>query len=306
MNIGWYPGHMHKARKDITKALRGSDAVIEIVDARLPWSSANPLLDSLIGDTPRLKVLNKADLADPAVTAQWLDWYRSQGQGHIVALDKGDTGRIRALAPQCQRAFRKADKKDFHLMIVGIPNVGKSTLMNILLDRKIAKVGNEPAVTRARQEIRLSEHIVLADTPGILWPKIEDQDAACRLAATGAIKNTAFEFADIAQWTAAFLAQHYPALLSARYRLEAADLALPAEALLEKIGARRGALVRGRVDLTRAGEILLHDLRGGKIGLISLEAPPPPPRAGQDGAAEQDEDGVDGMPRREPREEDPS
>src|SRR5690606_38863504 len=246
--------------------------------------------DSLIGGTPRLKVLNKADLADPAVTAQWMDWYREQGQSHVVALHKGETGRVRGLASQCHRAFRKPEKKDFQLMIVGIPNVGKSTLMNILLDRRIAKVGNEPAVTRARQEIRLSEHIVLADTPGILWPKIEDQDAACRLAATGAIKNTAFEFADIAQWTAAFLARTYPALLSARYRLDSTDLALPAEALLERIGARRGALVRGRVDLTRAGEILLHDQRAGKIGLISLEAPPPPARPAADA------DGTSGEP----------
>src|SRR5690554_5413402 len=204
MTIGWYPGHMHKARKDITKAIRAADAVIEIVDARLPASSANPLLDTIIGATPRLKVLNKADLADPEVTALWLDGYR--GRGHrAIALDKSQTARVRALAEQCDREFRKPEKKSFRLMILGIPNVGKSTLMNILLDRKIAKVGNEPAVTRARQEIRLNERIVLADTPGMLWPKLEDQDAAYRLAATGAIKNTAFEFADIALWTVDYL-----------------------------------------------------------------------------------------------------
>src|SRR5690606_27387579 len=155
-----------------------------------------------------------------------------------------------------------------------IPNVGKSTLMNILLNRKIAKVGNEPAVTRERQEIRLNERVLLADTPGILWPKLEDQDAACRLAATGAIKNTAFEFADIALWTVDYLARAYPALLAARYGLEDTDLVLPPEQLLERIGARRGCLVRGQVDFTRTGEILLNDLRTGKIGRISLEGPP--------------------------------
>ena len=274
MHIGWYPGHMHKARKDITKAIRGVDAVIEIVDARLPLSSENPLLGGIIGGTPRLKVLNKADLADPAVTAAWLDWFAGRGVRHALALDKSQAGRIRGLAETCRREFRKPDKRDFHVMIVGIPNVGKSTLMNILLDRKIAKVGNEPAVTKARQEIRLSEHILLVDTPGILWPKIEDQDAACRLAATGAIRNTAFEFADIALWTVAYLARVYPALLGGRYGLDGETLALPPEGLLEAVGRRRGCLVRGRVDLTRAGEILLHDLRAGKIGRISLERPP--------------------------------
>lgn len=275
MNIGWYPGHMHKARKDITKAIRAADAVIEIVDARLPASSANPLLDSIIAGTPRLKVLNKADLADPAVTAAWLAWYREQGVRHVVALDKSEAAPIRELAPLCHREFRKPEKKEFRLMILGIPNVGKSTLMNILLNRKLAKVGNEPAVTKARQEIRLNEKITLADTPGILWPKIEDQQAAYRLAATGAIKNTAFEFADIALWTAEFLARAYPKLLGERYGLAAEDLLLPPERLLERIGARRGCLVRGQVDLTRTGEILLNDLRTGKIGRISLEAPPP-------------------------------
>src|SRR5690606_25947752 len=155
-------------------------------------------------------------------------------------------------------------KRSFRLMILGIPNVGKSTLMNILLDRKIAKVGNEPAVTKARQEIRLNDRVLLADTPGVLWPRIEDQDAACRLAATGAIKNTAFEFADIALWTVEYLARAYPDNLVERYGLAAEDLCLPAEALLERIGARRGCLVRGSVDFTRTGEVLLHDLRAGK------------------------------------------
>lgn len=274
MAIGWYPGHMNKARKDITKAIRQADAVIEILDARLPYSSANPLLDGIIGDTGRLRVLNKSDLADPALTERWLSHLASQAHSDAINLDKSQTSKIRDLAQRCYRQFRKPEKRHFKIMILGIPNVGKSTLMNILLDRKLAKVGNEPAVTKARQEVKLTEQISLMDTPGMLWPKIEDQDSAYRLAATGAIKNTAFEFEDIGLWTAETLAQRYPQLLAERYQLDADAMAnISPVALLETIGAKRGCLKRGGVDFTKASEVLLNDLRNGKLGRITLETP---------------------------------
>ncbi|MDC0598449.1 ribosome biogenesis GTPase YlqF [Gammaproteobacteria bacterium] len=270
MPIGWYPGHMNKARKDITKTIARVDAVIEIVDARLPYSSENPLIHTIMGATPRLKVLNKADLADPEVTRQWLNYYQ-ENNIKAVALEKTQTSKIRELATSCYREFKKPEKRRFSIMILGIPNVGKSTLMNILLDKKVAKVGNEPAVTKTRQEIELNESISLLDTPGILWPKIEDQNSAYRLAATGAIKNTAIEFEDIALYTVEFLRDHYPALLQERYQLESLDE--EPVAILEQIGSKRGCLRKGGVDFTKTGEVLLNDLRTAKIGLISFEKP---------------------------------
>lgn len=269
MNIGWYPGHMNKASKDITKAIKRMDAVIEIVDARLPLSSENPLLNTIIRATPRLKILNKSDLADPRITAQWVDYYQQHGI-MALALDKSQTGKVRELSNICYRAFNKPEKIDFRIMILGIPNVGKSTLMNILLDRKIAKVGNEPAITKTRQEISLRENFFISDTPGILWPKISDQDSAYRLAATGAINNTAIEFEDIALYALNYLINTYPELLKARFTLK--SLSTP-EQTLEEIGRKRGCLRKGGVDFNKVSEIFLNDLRSGKIGPISFERP---------------------------------
>jgi ribosome biogenesis GTPase A len=270
MTIGWYPGHMNKARKDITKAIQSVDAVIEIVDARLPYSSENPLIHSIIEETPRLKVLNKSDLADPQVTKHWIEYYQNQDI-NCVALDKTQTTKIRDLIKYCRKEFKKPEKRLFRVMVLGIPNVGKSTIINVILDRKIAKTGNEPAVTKARQEIALSDNTSLLDTPGILWPKIEDQNSAYRLAATGAIKNTAIEFEDIALFTVEFLRNSYPALLQSRYELNSIDT--DASILLAEIARRRGCLRKGGVDYTKVSELLLNDFRSSKIGRISLETP---------------------------------
>jgi len=279
MAIGWYPGHMHKARKDITQALQGVDAVLELVDARLPYASENPLLNKLIGNKFRLRLLTKADLADPVTTALWLAHFKDLGI-ECMLLDKHDSGAIKTLMHRLTARFPRREKRASRIMIVGIPNVGKSTLINLLADRKLAKVGDEPAVTKARQEIILSEDLVLLDTPGILWPKLEDQAAAYRLASSGAIRNTAIDLADVGLFAAGLLQQRYPLLLQARYHTD------PAEeeplAVLEAIGRRRGCLVRGGVDLTKSGELLINDLRTGKLGLISLETPddiPPPQEA---------------------------
>jgi ribosome biogenesis GTPase A len=270
MTIGWYPGHMHKARKDITLALQQVDAVLEIVDARLPHASENPLLNSLIGSKPRIRVLNKADLADPAVSKRWLAWYEDQGIPCLL-FDKEDaTGLKTLLRRSTQRLERKASRAN-RLMIVGIPNVGKSTLINLLAGRKIAKVGDEPAVTKARQEIQLGENLVLLDTPGILWPKLEDQQAAYRLAASGAIRNTAFELGDVGLFAVQFLQERYPRALQERYGIDPGNL--QPLACLEAIGKKRGCLTKAGIDFTKAGEVVINDLRTGKLGRVSLETP---------------------------------
>jgi ribosome biogenesis GTPase A len=270
MPIGWYPGHMHKARKDITLAIAKVDVILELVDARLPYASENPLLAKLIGDKPRLRILNKADLADPLVSKQWAEWHAEQ-QIPCLFFDKDDQVGLATLLQRSSRGFTRHTQRANRLLIVGIPNVGKSTLINLLAGRKLAKVGNEPAVTKARQEIQLNDDLVLIDTPGILWPKLEDQAAAARLAASGAIRNTAIDLGEIGLFAVQLLQQRYPTALTSRYGLDSVDHT-PLH-LLETIGRKRGCLVRGGVDFTKAGEAVLNDLRSGKLGRISLEQP---------------------------------
>lgn len=270
MTIGWYPGHMNKARKDIMKLLQHIDLVIELVDARLPYSSENPLLNSLIGETARLKILNKADLADHRATKLWLEYYKQKGT-QLYALDKDQPESIKKLLKVARSISTKKPGQILRIIILGIPNVGKSTFLNILLDRKVAKVGNEPAVTKNSSEVNLDDSIKLIDTPGVLWPKIEDQNSAYRLAITGAIKNTAIEFEDIALFVLSFLKEAYPERLQDRYQLS--DVDVEPVSLLEEIGLKRGCLRKGGVDYHRASEVLLHDIRNGALGRISLETP---------------------------------
>ncbi len=270
MTIGWYPGHMHKARKDITLALQQVDGVLEIVDARLPYASENPLLNSLIGNKARLRVLNKADLADPAVSKRWLAFYEAQGIPCMM-FEKEDATDLKILLRRSTSKLERKASRANRLMIVGIPNVGKSTLINLLAGRKIAKVGDEPAVTKARQEIQLGENLVLLDTPGILWPKLEDQQAAYRLAASGAIRNTAIELGDVGLFAVQFMQERYPRALKERYGIEPAGL--QPLAYLEAIGKKRGCLTKAGIDYTKAGEVIINDLRTGKLGRLSLETP---------------------------------
>lgn len=269
MAISWYPGHMHKARKDITQALRQVDGVVEVVDARLPYASSNPVLNQLIGDRPRLRLLNKADLADPEISRLWLAHY-AQHKIDCMLFQRDDTAGRRNILSWFKPHLRPNASRPNRIMILGIPNAGKSTLINLLSERKIARVGNEPAVTKARQEIRLGDNLALLDTPGLLWPKLEDQAAASRLAISGAIRNTAIELADIGMQALALLQERYPAALEQRYNVDPRRETL---ALLETIGRGRGCLVAGGVDYTRAGEVILNDLRSGKLGRISLETP---------------------------------
>lgn len=272
MSVQWYPGHMHKAGKEIKKALPGVDIVIEVLDARIPFSSENPLIAQLRGEKPCIKVLNKDDLADPEITAQWQGYLDQQKGIKTLAVNKQQPDRIRQLTELCRKLVPNKQDKTLFAMIAGIPNVGKSTLINILAGRTIAKTGNEPAVTKGQQRIQLENRIVLWDTPGMLWPNLEHPSTGYRLATTGAIKDTAIEHEDIALFAAGYLMEVYPQRLVDRYQLEA----LPASEseLLETIGKKRGNLRSGGfVDYDKVSKALLNELRNGSLGRLSFETP---------------------------------
>jgi ribosome biogenesis GTPase A len=274
MLIQWYPGHMHKASKEIKAILPQVDLFIEVLDARIPFSSQNPMLASLRGDKPCIKLLNKYDLADPDRTEQW-QLYLEQEQGvKTLALVAAQHDKTRLLPELCHKLLpaRQASGRLLHALIMGIPNVGKSTLINSLAGRTIAKTGNEAAITKNQQRIDIGDGIVLFDTPGLLWPNLENKNSGYRLAATGAIKDTAISHEDIADFVADFLLQHYFEAVSRRYPL--ADKPASGVELLMMIGRQRGCLRSGGVvDLDKAAKILLSELRGGVLGRISLETP---------------------------------
>jgi len=274
MTIHWYPGHMHKARKEMAELLPQVDLLIEILDARIPWSSENPAIAGLRGDKPCIKVLSKSDLADPDVTALWQAQLEQQRSVKTFPTRTDQPAGIRMLSDLCKAMLphRDPSKKPIQAMVVGIPNVGKSSLINILAGRAIAKTGNEPAVTKMQQRISLGNGVVLFDTPGILWPKVENPASSYRLAATGAIRDTAMAYDDVGDFTAEFLLRHYPDLLKQRFGLDS----LPATeaGFLELAAIRRGAVgAGGRVDMHRISELLVKELRSGKLGRISLETP---------------------------------
>lgn len=274
MAVQWYPGHMHKAQKAISEAMPQVDLLIEVLDARIPWSSENPAIARLRGDKPCIKVLSKSDLADPQVTAEWQAWLEQERGVKTFPTTTDEPGRIRQLVELCRKMVpdKIAKGKNITVMIVGIPNVGKSTLINILAERTIARTGNEPAVTKDQQRIKLGDGVILLDTPGILWPKIENPNSSYRLAATGAIKNTAMAFDDVGFFVIEYLRQAYPDTLRSHFDLDQlADTELD---ILEQAGVRRGAIRSGgRVDLNRICEMLINELRAGKMGRITLETP---------------------------------
>ncbi|MBR2514555.1 MAG: ribosome biogenesis GTPase YlqF [Halomonas sp.] len=303
--LGWFPGHMNKARRQIKDALPEIDVVIEVLDARLPYSSANPMLAELTRHKPVLKILSRADLADPERTAEWVAFFDAQEDTRALAITTTNTRELKKIPKLCHELAGavRADR-DVRVMVMGIPNVGKSTLINGLAGRKIAKTGNEPAVTKRQQKVRIDGRVALIDTPGVLWPKIEDQASAYRLAASGAIRDTAIEYTDVAIVASAELAKRYPQALTARYKLKAlptyeapvvsevdadgpkkpdflAIAGFDGHAILKEIAGKRGGLRSGgAVDLHRGAEVLLHELRDGKLGRVTLETPsdiPPPP-----------------------------
>ncbi|MDF1796691.1 MAG: ribosome biogenesis GTPase YlqF [Coxiellaceae bacterium] len=261
--INWFPGHMAKARREISEKMSNMDLIIEILDARIPSSSENPLVNGLRKDTPCLKVLNKSDLADPKSTKLWLEFYNKQPGVTAIAVSQTD--------PKSVRAILKPYKK-VNAMILGIPNVGKSTIINILAKRAIAKTGNEPAVTKGQQRIALDLDIVLWDTPGFLWPKLEPPSCAYRLAVTGAIKASVIDFEDVACFLVDTLRQAYPEQLAAYFDIPA-DLP-DTISVMDAIAMRRAFFKGGKIiNYHRVSELLLSKYRQGGLGRISLETP---------------------------------
>ena len=274
MAINWFPGHMHKAQKEIKEILPQIDVVIEVCDARLPFSSENPMITEIRGDKPLIKILNKSDLADPEKTQIWLDYLASQHNVKAIALTTENSNKAKILPSLIKKLVPNKDEegKQINAVIMGIPNVGKSTLINTLVGKAKAKVGNEPAVTKGQQRIKLEDGLYLFDTPGMLWPKIANENSGYRLAVSGAVKDTAFDHDDIAYFAAEYLLKAYPKRLMDRYKLD--ELPMHEEGLIEAIGRKRSCIRSGgHVDMHKASVILINEIRDKTLGAITFELP---------------------------------
>ena len=278
MTIQWFPGHMAKARRQVTEKLKLVDIIFELVDARIPQSSRNPMIDEIIQHKPRIVLLNKADMADGERTKEWIAFFKEKGiqalainsqagvgmkeitaLANVVLAEKFDRMRAKGIRPRAIRA-----------MIVGIPNAGKSTLINRLAKKNIAKTGNTPGVTKAQQWIKVGKELELLDTPGILWPKFEDQEVGLKLALTGAIKDTILNLQDIAIFGLRFLEKEYPTRLKERFQLE--EIPEDIVELFDKIGVVRGCLTGGAVvDYDKVTELVIREIRGEKFGRLTFE-----------------------------------
>ncbi|MGG0737979.1 ribosome biogenesis GTPase YlqF [Niallia taxi] len=280
MTIQWFPGHMAKARRQVTEKLKLVDIIFELVDARIPQSSRNPMIDEIIQHKPRIVLLNKADMADGERTKQWIAHFKKQGiqalainsqagvgmkeitaLANVVLAEKFDRMRAKGIRPRAIRA-----------MIVGIPNAGKSTLINRLAKKNIAKTGNTPGVTKAQQWIKVGKELELLDTPGILWPKFEDQSVGLKLALTGAIKDTILNLQDIAIYGLRFLEQEYPERLKERFQLQ--EIPEDIVEFFDRIGEVRGCLTGGAVvDYDKVTELVIREIRSEKFGRLTFEQP---------------------------------
>ena len=276
MTIRWYPGHMGKAQEKMAEAIRRIDLIVEVVDARLPLSSSNCQLLEMRRNKPCIKVLNKHDLADPAATKAWVRYFEQESGITALPLSARLHADAKQLLKICQKTVPHRGRPGWPLrvMIFGIPNTGKSTLINTLAGKCIAKVGDKPAVTTCGQQIDLKNGIVLSDTPGILWPNMDDQNVAYRLATSGAIGASALDYTCVGLFALEYMMGRYGELLKVRYKLS--ELPDTPTAMLEVIGKRLGCLITGgEIDVHRTAEAFLRELRAGKIGRVSLEEPSP-------------------------------
>ena len=275
-NINWYPGHMKKTRELIRENLKMVDAVVEVTDARIPVSSRNPLIDEILGNKPRIIALNKSDLADAGSCKGWTDWFAKQGF-EAVSMNANSGSGIRDLLRILEKMEREknansAMKRPFRLMIVGVPNVGKSSLINRMTGRKSAKTGDKPGVTKGKQWIKLSNGMQLLDTPGILWPKFEDPKAGVNLAFCGSIRDEIMDLPTLGMELIGVLGERYPELLIERYKLE--EIGQTPLETMEAMAVKRGCILPGkRIDYERIGRLVLDEFRAGKIGRITLELP---------------------------------
>lgn len=280
MNIQWYPGHMTKAKRAMKEDMKLIDLVIELVDARVPFSSRNPDIDTLGAGKARMVLLNKSDLADEGMNARWASWFEAQ-KVHVVKIDARNKGTLKQVQSVVQEACKEKIERDrrrgilnrpIRTMVVGIPNVGKSTFINSFAGKACAKTGNRPGVTKGNQWIRLNKTLELLDTPGILWPRFENQQVGIRLAMIGSINDQILNKDELACELIRFLKENYPRVLPERFGLE--DMDRQPELILEDIARVRACLVKGgELDVARAAALLLDDFRAGKLGRITLEKP---------------------------------
>ena len=272
MSIQWYPGHMRKASNEMIETLPLVNVVIEVLDARIPYSSSNPFIQGLSTEKPYIKLLNKTDLADPSITQQWQRYFESQNNTKTLALDLKHQDPSNQIVDLINKLSPQKEGRNTLAMVTGIPNVGKSSLINCLAGKHITRTGDEPAITKGQQRINLRNGIMLLDTPGILWPKIENPESSYRLATTGAIKDTAVNYEDLAFFAADFLLKQYPERLQERFNVD--HLPDTEIKFLELVGAQRGCLrAGGRVDLERVSTIFINELRSGLLGPLGFETP---------------------------------
>lgn len=275
MTIQWFPGHMAKARREVTEKLKFVDIIIELVDARLPISSRNPMMDEIVQQKPRLILLNKGDLADPHETQKWRQYFEGKGFKALIVNSHEGKG-IKQIVPACKEILQEKRARQeargmkpqaVRAMVIGIPNVGKSTLMNRLVKKNIAKTGNKPGVTKGQQWLKAGTDLELLDTPGILWPKFEDQEIGKKLALTGAIKDNLLHLDDLALYALNFFKEYYPKTLQSRFQLTDEELAYDRIDLLMLITKKRGF----RDDYERASEKIIFEIRDGKLGGFTLD-----------------------------------
>ena len=280
MNIQWYPGHMTKTRRQMEADLKQVDAVCEIVDARIPISSRNPDIDSICGSKPRIVILNRMDLADPEATKSWISYFKEKAMAAVATDCKSRKGinqfqpAVRSLLKErLERDAAKGMHRAIRVMVVGIPNVGKSTLINQISGRKGAKAENRPGVTRGKQWVTVDSGLLLLDTPGILWPKFEDPEVGLKLAYTGAVKEDVIDLEELASRLMELLYRRYPDAVKARYGIDMPENT-PGYMLLEEAGRKRGFLMaRGEINTERMAKVLVDEYRSGKLGRFTLEGP---------------------------------